>query len=137
LTTKIHLAADPHCRPLVLLISPGQSGDAPHFPLLIDALRVPRPVGRPPTRPEAVLADKAYSSKAIRAHLRRRGIRAIIPQPADQIAHRKRRGRHGGTNSDDPHPTAPTASSAAVVRSTAGRRRRPEMAVLDMNGSLR
>jgi hypothetical protein len=43
-----------------------------------------------------VLADKAYSSKAIRAHVCRRGIRAIIPQPADQIAHRKRRGRHGG-----------------------------------------
>lgn len=43
-----------------------------------------------------VLAGKAHSSKAIRAHLRRRGIRAIIPQSADQIAHRKRRGCHGG-----------------------------------------
>lgn len=43
-----------------------------------------------------VLADKAYSSRAIRAHLRRRGIRAVIPQPADQVANRKRRGSHGG-----------------------------------------
>ncbi|MFE0380527.1 hypothetical protein ACFW1M_34320 [Streptomyces inhibens] len=34
--------------------------------------------------------------RALRAHLRRRGIRTIIPQPADQIAHRKRRGRHAG-----------------------------------------
>ena len=43
-----------------------------------------------------LLADKAYSSRAIRAHLRRRGIQAVIPQPADQVAHRIRRGSHGG-----------------------------------------
>jgi IS5 family transposase len=33
-----------------------------------------------------VLADKAYSSRAIRNHLRRRGIRAVIPERADQQA---------------------------------------------------
>lgn len=59
-------------------------------------LRVPRPVGRPRITPQVILADKAYSSRAIREHLRRRGIRAVIPQPADQTAHRKRRGRAGG-----------------------------------------
>ena len=59
-------------------------------------LRVPQPVGRPRTTPDVVLADKAYSSRAIRTHLRRRGIRAVIPQPADQAANRKRRGSHGG-----------------------------------------
>jgi transposase len=59
-------------------------------------LRVPRPVGRPRTTPDAVLADKAYSSRAIRHHLRRRGIRAVIPEPADQRANRTRRGRAGG-----------------------------------------
>jgi transposase len=52
--------------------------------------------GRPRTRPDVLLGDKAYSSKAIRDALRRRGIRAVIPQPADQIAHRKRRGSAGG-----------------------------------------
>ncbi|GAA4994765.1 hypothetical protein GCM10023205_79590 [Yinghuangia aomiensis] len=30
-----------------------------------------------------MLADRAYSSKAIRAYLPRRGIRAVIPEPAD------------------------------------------------------
>ncbi len=60
------------------------------------AIRVPRPVGRPRVRPDAVLADKAYSSRAIRDHLRRRGIKAVIPIPADQQAHRRRRGSHGG-----------------------------------------
>ncbi len=44
----------------------------------------------------AVLADKAYSSRAIREHLRKRRIRAVIPQPADQIAHRKSLGNNGG-----------------------------------------
>ncbi|MGW4163469.1 transposase [Streptomyces sp. NPDC004788] len=38
-----------------------------------------------------VLAGKAYSSRAIRDHLHRRGVRAVIPQPADQVANRKKR----------------------------------------------
>lgn len=60
-------------------------------------IRVPRiGSGRPRTRPLAVLADRAYSSRAIRSHLRRRGIRAVIPQPSDQVGHRLRRGRSGG-----------------------------------------
>jgi transposase len=80
----------------VLLLSPGQAGDAPHFPLVIAALRVPRPLVRPRVRPVTVLADKTYSSRAIREHLRRRGIQAVIPEPDDQAGHRKRRGRAGG-----------------------------------------
>ncbi|GEK04308.1 hypothetical protein TNCT1_65840 [Streptomyces sp. 1-11] len=60
-------------------------------------IRVPRSgPGRPRTRPFAVLADRAYSSRAIRIHLRRRGIRAVIPQPSDQIGHRQWRGCRGG-----------------------------------------
>ncbi|MEV8532161.1 transposase, partial [Streptomyces sp. NPDC051211] len=35
-------------------------------------------------------------SRAIRSHLRRRGIRAVIPQPSDQVGNRLRRGRRGG-----------------------------------------
>lgn len=59
-------------------------------------IRVPRRDGRLRTVPEVVLADKARSSCAIRGHLRRRGIRAVIPQPADQMATRNKRGRFGG-----------------------------------------
>ncbi|QIY59250.1 transposase [Streptomyces sp. RPA4-5] len=43
-----------------------------------------------------VLTGTAYSSRAIRTKLRRRGIRAVIPRPADPIANRKKRGRSGG-----------------------------------------
>ena len=60
-------------------------------------IRVGRPGGgHPRTRPDRVRADKAYSSRAIRAHLRRRGIACTIPEPADQAGHRLRRGSLGG-----------------------------------------
>jgi transposase len=42
------------------------------------------------------MADKAYSSAANRAYLRRRGIKAVIPVKQDQQAHRRGRGRAGG-----------------------------------------
>lgn len=48
-------------------------------------IRVPRlGPGRPRTRPDHVIADKGYSSRRIRAHLRGRGIRHTIPERADQ-----------------------------------------------------
>lgn len=60
-------------------------------------IRVPRlDAGRPRTTPDAVLGDKAYSSRGNRAMLRRRGIRVVIPEPSDQQAHRKRRGAMRG-----------------------------------------
>ncbi|MCX4973385.1 IS5 family transposase [Streptomyces sp. NBC_00620] len=95
-TAKIHLAADGQCRPLAFVITAGQAGDAPAFEQVMAWIRVPRRVGRTRTTPVVVLADRAYSSRAILCHLRRRGIRSVIPQPADQAASRKRRGRLGG-----------------------------------------
>ena len=63
---------------------------------LLSQLRITRTVGRPRTRPVAVRADKAYSSRAIRTHLRSRNIKAVIPEPDDQKGHRQRRGARGG-----------------------------------------
>jgi transposase len=84
-------------RPLVVIIAPGQGGDAPMFPHLLDRLRIPRMGhGRAKTTPAAPLGDKAYSSRAIRKLLRDRGIKAVIPEPDDQKGHRKRRGSKGG-----------------------------------------
>ncbi|GGP86113.1 IS5 family transposase [Streptomyces calvus] len=88
--------ADGRCRPLAFVLTAGQAGDAPAFTDVMARLRVPRPRGRPRTRPDLVLADKAYSSREIRDHLRKRGIRAVIPERADQQANRKRRGQAGG-----------------------------------------
>ncbi|WP_344458445.1 IS5 family transposase, partial [Actinomadura kijaniata] len=97
LTTKIHLACEQGQRVLALLVTAGQRGDAPQFRPVLETIAVPRlGPGRTRTRPVRVRADKAYSSAANRAYLRRRGIRATIPQPADQIGHRQRRGSAGG-----------------------------------------
>jgi transposase len=97
LTTKIHLGCEQGRRPLSLVITAGQRGDSPQFIPVLDRIRVNAPGrGRPRCRPDRVLADKAYSSKAIRTHLRRRRIKATIPEPADQIANRKRKGSRGG-----------------------------------------
>jgi len=67
------------------------------LPVLLEYLRVARcGPGRPRTRPDALLADKAYSSRGHRALLRERGIKAVIPERADQQQHRQRRGAAGG-----------------------------------------
>lgn len=96
LSTKIHQLVDGNGLPLITVITPGQAGDSPTLLPMLEMLRVERPVGRPRTRPDAVRGDKAYSSRAIRSHLRRRGIKTVIPEPKDQQGHRKRRGSRGG-----------------------------------------
>lgn len=58
--------------------------------------RVRLPAGRPRSRPGAVAADKAYSSRANRAYLRKRHIKTVIPEKRDQAANRKKKGSRGG-----------------------------------------
>lgn len=53
-------------------------------------------VGRPRSRPDHVLADKAYTSRENRRYLRRRGISHTIPERLDQRRHRRNRGSQGG-----------------------------------------
>jgi hypothetical protein len=91
------VVADRRCRPLARLTSPGQHGDGPRFIPLIRAIRIRRRgPGRPRTRPAAALADKAHGSRADREHLRRRGIKAVIPIKKDQQADRPKPGSKGG-----------------------------------------
>jgi transposase len=97
LTTKLHLACEQGQRPLSLVVTGGQRGDSPQFAAVLDGIRVPRQgPGRPRTRPDRVVADKAYSSAANRALLRCRGIRTTIPVKDDQAAHRRAKGTKGG-----------------------------------------
>jgi len=116
LTTKIHHLYDGKMRPLVMLLGPGQGGDSPMFPQLMDSLRVARiGPGRARTRPNRMLGDKAYSSKANRELLRTHGIQAVIPERSDQVANRKRRGGNGGRTRK--HTNAATSSNAHSTRS--------------------
>src|SRR5947207_4346026 len=67
-TTKLHLGCEQGRKPLAILITAGQRGDSPQFAAVLERIRVPRPDGgRPRTRPDRVLGDKAYSSKGNRA----------------------------------------------------------------------
>ncbi|WP_442538203.1 IS5 family transposase [Streptomyces pseudogriseolus] len=97
LTSKIHLACDGAGRPLAFTVTGGNTNDCTQFTAVMEAIRVPRPgPGRPRVRPDHVIGDKGYSSKAIRTWLRRRNIRHTIPERSDQVRNRLRRGSQGG-----------------------------------------
>jgi len=68
LTTKIHLVTDSLGRPLRVILTPGQAGDAPQAPALLDGFKA-----------KHVLADKAYDSNAIREIIEAAGAAAVIP----------------------------------------------------------
>jgi transposase len=120
-TTKTHLACEQGRKVLSLVITAGQRADCPQFMTVLEAISVPRlGKGRSRTRPDEALADKAYSSRANRAWLRRRGITATIPIKADQAANRRKK---GSAEVDDHRHSTPsdtsnvTPSSAASVSS--------------------
>jgi len=97
LGTKLHLSCEQGRRLMSLVLTGGQRGDSPQLPAVLAGIAVPRlGPGRARTRPQRVLADKAYASRANRELLSRRGIPATIPVKADQAAHRRRRGSRGG-----------------------------------------
>lgn len=97
MTTKIHSAVDGRGRPLANIITGGQRNDGAMLEQVLADICVPRHGrGRPRTRPDAVIADKAYSAGTIRRQLRSRGITTVIPEKSDTIAARERRGSRGG-----------------------------------------
>jgi hypothetical protein len=60
LTTKLHLSCEQGQKPLSIVVTAGQRGDSPQFISVLEGIRVPRRHGgRPRTRPDRVLADKA------------------------------------------------------------------------------
>lgn len=97
LTSKIHLAVDGRGLPMSLIVTPGQAGDNPQLLPLLDQVSVRRDgLGKPRTRPDVLIADKAYSHPSTRVAVRDRGIVFTCPERSDQIARRKAKGRRGG-----------------------------------------
>ncbi|NEA46725.1 transposase [Streptomyces sp. SID10815] len=84
---------------MAVVVTEGNVNGSTMFDTVLQAVRAPRLiVGRPRRRPETVVADQGYSSRAIRYALRRRAIRSAIPERAahrPQLKQRARRGRHG------------------------------------------
>lgn len=97
LSTKIHQAVDGHGRPLAVVVTGGQRNDGIMMADVLADIRVPRiGSGRPRSRPDAVLADRGYTSGVNRDYLAGRGISAVIPQKSNEITARKKRGSRGG-----------------------------------------
>ncbi|MGW8327710.1 IS5 family transposase [Streptomyces sp. NPDC055897] len=96
-TTMLNLSADGGCRPLSLVVTPGQRAARTQLEPVLEKIRVPKPgTGRPRKKPDRLAADKAYSNGPCREHLRRRGIRHTIPEKVDSKAARLRKGSRGG-----------------------------------------
>jgi transposase len=75
-----------------MVLTGGNVSDTTMMVTTLEDIWVPRTaLGRPRTRPDRVMADKGYPSKANRAWLRERGIAATIPEREDQIAHRRKK----------------------------------------------
>ena len=95
-------AGGPPLRPVARVTTAGQRHDSLASGPLMNRLRIARAgPGRPRTRPGRLLGDKAYSSKKIRAHLRRRRITATIPS---------------GRPDRPPHQTGPQRRPATCLR---------------------
>lgn len=77
-----------------MILTPGQAGDNPQLPPLLDEIRNIEVDGRT-VRIGRVLADKACTHPSTRKTLRERGVKATIPERADQIARRKTKGSAG------------------------------------------
>lgn len=82
---------------LAAVLTAGNVNDTTMLADTLDEIRVPRTGrGRPRTRPDRLLADKGYPSRANRAWLAEHGIKATIPDKADQAANRRKKGSSGG-----------------------------------------
>ena len=97
MTTKVHLSADSRCRPVSRAISSGRRHDMIGFIPVMDNIWIRRSGrGTPRRRPGRLLADKAYTARAVRAECRRRKIKATIPEKETQLADREAKGSRGG-----------------------------------------
>jgi transposase len=97
MTCKIHLVTDGKGRPLGLVLTGGNAADTSFFQTVLETVQVHTGgPGRPRTRPERVLADKAYTAKANRDYLTARGIKVTIARTWGSEAQQARRGSAGG-----------------------------------------
>ena len=70
---------------MTIVLTPGERHEAMVVETLLEQGAVKRPGrGRPKLRPRRVVGDKGYSSRKIRAYLRRRGIHYTIPRRTNE-----------------------------------------------------
>jgi transposase len=91
--SKLHVVCDDGGVPLSVVVTAANVNDTTMFQAIVEDIPPIRtPAGRRRTRPAKLHADKGYDSRANRAYLRRRGIRARIVRR--QVESSARLGRH-------------------------------------------
>lgn len=81
-STKLHFLTDGQGIPLSVTATPGQRGEAPEFEQVMKACLIK--TFRKANRPQALAADKAYSSRAIRQSIARLEIEDVIPTRSNE-----------------------------------------------------
>ncbi len=81
----MHIRAEGNGKPITFVLTPGERHETTAFEQLLEQGAVTRRGrGRPRLRPKRIVGDKGYSSRKIRAYLRRRGIRITIPRKTNE-----------------------------------------------------
>ena len=83
---KVSAVVDANGLPLAVKLAPGNTADVDLAQVTINRIKIGIK-----TRPGIVLADKGYDSTKFRRSLRKRGIKANIPER--EYSHRRKRGR--------------------------------------------
>jgi len=76
-TSKVHCIADAQGRPLAFHLTGGEAADCKNYEILIDLVD---------EAPAALLGDKGYDTDSIRADLKVRCIRPVIPPRSHRLA---------------------------------------------------
>jgi transposase len=87
------VVADGQGLPIGLHVASAQPHESQLAEAALATVRVPQARGRPRTRPQELVADKADDSRAFRRALRRRGIKPTMPTFARRSSKHPKRGR--------------------------------------------
>ena len=82
--TKLHLVTDGRGTPLQVVVSAGQRHESLFAEPVLSATKIRCANGHHRSRPNCVVGDKGYNAPGIRAYLKRRRIRAVIPRFSSQ-----------------------------------------------------
>ena len=76
-------------------MSAGAAHESAYFEAVLQQVSIPVRQGRPRNRPEKIVADRSYDAAYIRKLLRKRGIKAVIPEKRlRKGAKRRKKGPH-------------------------------------------
>ena len=122
-----------------MVVTGGQRNDGVMLAVTLEDIYVPRPHGCPRTTPDAVMADRGYTSGVNRSYLRGRGIKIVIPEKKNEIAARKKRGSAAAVEVPEPphvELAAVAATPAPAAETVPEKQAMPLSRLPDMTGRV-